>query len=96
MEIERLLRLVVDERASDLHLKVGSPPVLRIDGTLVPQENLAQLTAKDTESIFGQVTTREQRSEFVSDLELDFAYGVHGLGRFREGVDSGDRTHRQR
>lgn len=86
MEIERLLRLVVDERASDLHLKVGSPPVLRIDGILVPQEDLLQLTAKDTESIFGQVTTREQRSAFVKDLELDFAYGVHGLGRFRVNV----------
>jgi len=86
MEIERLLRLVVDERASDLHLKVGSPPVLRIDGSLVPQENLPQLAAKDTEAIFGQVTTREQRSAFVNDLELDFAYGVHGLGRFRVNV----------
>jgi len=86
MEIERLLRLVVDERASDLHLKVGSPPVLRVDGILISQEDLPQLTAKDTESIFGQVTTREQRNTFISELELDFAYGVHGLGRFRVNV----------
>lgn len=86
MDIERLLRLVVEERASDLHLKVGSPPVLRIDGILVPHEDLPQLTAKDTESIFEQVTTREQRDTFVIDLELDFAYGVHGLGRFRVNV----------
>ncbi len=86
MEIERLLKLVVDERASDLHLKVGSPPVLRIDGTLVPREELPQLTAKDTEAIFGQVTSREQKNTFISDLELDFAYGIPGLGRFRVNV----------
>jgi twitching motility protein PilT len=86
MEIEKLLRLVVDKRASDLHLKVGSPPVLRVDGILVPQDDQSQLTAKDTESIFGQVTTREQRVTFVNELELDFAYGFHGLGRFRVNV----------
>ncbi|HEY41479.1 MAG TPA: type IV pilus twitching motility protein PilT [Dehalococcoidia bacterium] len=86
MVIESLLRLVVDERASDLHLKVGSPPVLRIDGILVPQQELPQLTAQDTEYIFEQVTTSEQRSMFTRDLELDFAYGVHGLGRFRVSV----------
>ncbi len=86
MEIERLLRLVIDERASDLHLKVGSPPVLRIDGTLVPREELPQLTAKDTETIFGQVTSREQKNVFIRDLELDFAYGIPGLGRFRVNV----------
>jgi len=86
MEIERLLRMVVEEHASDLHLKVGSPPVLRIDGILVPKEDLPQLTAKDVEILFEQVTTIEQRHMFVRDLELDFAYGVHGLGRFRVNV----------
>jgi twitching motility protein PilT len=86
MDIENLLRLVVDEHASDLHLKVGSPPVLRIDGVLVPLKDVPQLTTQDTEHIFEQVTTSEQRSAFAIDLDLDFAYGVYGLGRFRVNV----------
>lgn len=86
MEIYSLIKLVVNKRASDLHLKVGSPPVLRIDGVLVPLQDLPQLTTQDTEYIFEQVTTSEQRSTFARDLELDFAYGVHGMGRFRVNV----------
>ncbi|HEY32119.1 MAG TPA: type IV pilus twitching motility protein PilT [Dehalococcoidia bacterium] len=86
MEIEQLLRLAIDKRASDLHLKVGSPPVLRIDGELVPQDDVPQLMASDTESLFEQVTTREQKDIFIRDVELDFAHGIPGLGRFRVNV----------
>lgn len=86
MDIDNLLELVIKKRSSDLHLKVGRPPVLRIDGELVPQEDLPSLTAKDTEIILGQVTSREQRETFINELELDFAYGVTGLGRFRVNV----------
>jgi len=86
MNIEHLLRLAVDKRASDLHLKVGSPPVLRIDGELMPQENLPELIASDTESILEQVTTQEQRDTFARELELDFAHGLPGVGRFRVNV----------
>jgi len=78
--------LAIDKRASDLHLKVGSPPVLRIDGELVPQDDLPQLMANDTESIFEQVTKIEQRETFIRDLELDFAHGIPGVGRFRVNV----------
>jgi len=52
----------------------------------VPREELPQLTARDTEAIFGQVTSREQKNIFIRDLELDFAYGIPGLGRFRVNV----------
>ncbi len=86
MNIEQLLRLTIDKRASDLHLKVGSPPVLRIDGELMPQDDLPQLTAEDTEAMFEQVTTKEQRNTFIRDLELDFAHGIPGVGRFRVNV----------
>jgi twitching motility protein PilT len=85
-QVHKLLRLAVDEGASDLHLKVPSPPVLRIDGALVVQENLPPLTADDIESIFQEITAREQRVAFVKDLELDFAYSVPGLARFRVNV----------
>jgi len=78
-----LLKLVVDKGATDLHLKVPSPPVLRIDGVLIPQEDLPPLTAKDIEVIFEQITTQEQRAAFSREWELDFAYSVPGLARFR-------------
>ncbi len=86
MEIGELLKLMVDKRASDMHLRVPSPPVLRIDGVLVPQEDLSPLAAKDIEMVFEHVTTPEQRSVFLREKELDFAYSVPGLARFRVSV----------
>jgi len=83
MEIGKLLSLMVDKDASDLHLKVASRPVLRIDGLLITQEDFPPLTAEDIESVFGQVATREQRDTFLRERELDFAYSVPGLARFR-------------
>ena len=83
MEIDELLKLMVNKGASDLHLTVPSPPVLRIDGVLIPQEDLPLLTAKDVELTLEQVTNQEQRSVFDREWELDFAYSVLGLARFR-------------
>ena len=83
MEIGKLLSLMVDKDASDLHLKVASRPVLRIDGVLITQEDFPPLTVEDIESVFGQVATREQRDTFLRERELDFAYSVPGLARFR-------------
>jgi twitching motility protein PilT len=86
METNELLKLMVNKCASDLHLTVSSPPVLRIDGELVPQEDLPPLTAEDIELALEQVSTEEQRAVFDSEWELDFAYGVPGLARFRVNV----------
>jgi twitching motility protein PilT len=83
MEIGKLLSLMVDRDASDLHLKVASRPVFRIDGMLITQEDFPPLTVEGIESVFGQVATREQRDTFLRDRELDFAYSVSGLARFR-------------
>jgi len=83
LEINELLKLMVNKGASDLHLTVPSPPVLRIDGTLVPQEDLSPLTAKDIELVLEQVANQEQKSLFDREWELDFAYTVPGLARFR-------------
>jgi len=82
-EVDELLKLVVDKGATDLHLKVPSPPVFRIDGALIPQEDWPLLTAKDIEVIFEQITTQEQRTVFSREWELDFAYSIPGLARFR-------------
>ena len=83
MQIDELLKLTVDNGATDLHLKVPSPPVLRIDGMLILQEDLPPLTVEDIEFVFEQVTIQEQRDAFVRERELDFAYSVPGLARFR-------------
>lgn len=83
MEVKELLRLMVNKGASDLHLTVPSPPVLRIDGELVSQDDLPPLDAGDVEAAFEQVATQEQRAAFASEWELDLAYTMPGLARFR-------------
>jgi len=83
MELGNLLHLLVDKDASDLHLKVSSPPVLRIDGALITQEDFSPLSIEDIESVFEQVATQEQRDTFLRERDLDFAYSVPGLARFR-------------
>ena len=86
MELDKLLRLVLEKNASDLHLDVGSPPVLRINGVLLPQEEMPSLTRQDVQTILERVTTIEQREEFQKEMELDFAYSFFGLARFRVNV----------
>ena len=83
MEIEKLLSLMVDKGASDLHLKMSSRPILRIDGVLVTQEDFPLFSAEDIESVFGHVATLEQRDTFFRERELDFAYAITDLARFR-------------
>jgi twitching motility protein PilT len=86
MDIIELLKLMVEKRASDLHLRVPSPPVLRIDGELVIQEQSPPLTTEDVEAAFEYITTQDQRSRFQLEKELDFAYSVSGLARFRVSI----------
>ena len=86
MQVNELLHLMVDKGASDLHLRVPSPPVLRIDGTLVPQEDLPSLTPQDIEEAFQNITNESQREAFNRELELDLAYSIADLARFRVSV----------
>jgi twitching motility protein PilT len=86
MQIDELLKIMVDKKASDLHLKVSCVPALRIDGALLRLEQLPVLDLKDIESVLQQVTTAEQRMTFMVDHELDFAYAVPGLARFRVNI----------
>jgi len=83
MNIDDLLRIVVERGASDLHLKVGSPPVLRINGKLIRYGEPLGLTPKEIAEAFEHVTAKGQREGFAKKSELDFAYSVHGLARFR-------------
>lgn len=86
MEIIELLKRMVERQASDLHIRVPSPPVLRIDGELTIQKDLPPVTAEDAERAFEQITTAEQRQIFAVEKELDFAYSVPKLARFRVSV----------
>ncbi len=83
MNIEELLYLMAEKGASDLHLRVPSPPVLRIDGALIPQEELPGVTPQYVQECLEHLTTETQREKFYEDLELDLAYSVAGLARFR-------------
>jgi twitching motility protein PilT len=83
MHIDDLLKDAMSKRASDLHLDSGSSPVLRIDGELLSQTDLPVLTAEDVVELLSQATNEEQRKRFEEDFELDFAYTVAGIGRFR-------------
>lgn len=85
MDINSLLKLVIERRASDLHLRVQSPPVLRIDGTLVPMD-LPPFEPADLQSLIESILTDEQREVFRREHELDFGYSVPGVSRFRVNV----------
>ncbi len=80
-----LLNLVIENEASDLHITVGTPPVIRVDGELIPTD-LDVLTPMDTRSLIYNMLTAEQQKEFEDHLELDLSYSVHGFGRFRVNV----------
>ncbi|UCC59290.1 MAG: PilT/PilU family type 4a pilus ATPase, partial [Dehalococcoidia bacterium] len=86
MDINSLLASMVDKSASDLHITVPSPPVLRIEGELAIQEHIPAATNEDIESILEQIVTEDQKLTFNRDLELDFSHSVTGLARFRVNV----------
>ncbi len=83
MHINDLLKLAIQRNASDLHLKVGNHPVLRINGELTVQEDLSLVTPEDMDIFYNDVTTKLQREVFVKELESDFAYNAQDIGRFR-------------
>lgn len=82
MTLDELLRQMVSRRCSDIHLQAGSPPMGRIDGRLVPFGAQA-LMPPDTQALLRVLLTPEQIENFEYHNELDVAYSVKGLGRFR-------------
>lgn len=83
--MRELIELVIQRKASDLHISVGLPPILRIDGKLV-QTEYEPLTASDTKALIFSILTLEQKKILEQRLELDCSYGIEGLGRFRVNV----------
>jgi twitching motility protein PilT len=83
MHIDELLATAVHSGASDLHLKVGSYPMMRINGALAVCSEEKRLDKEDTEAMADTLFTPEQRDKFLHVQEVDLAYSVPGLGRFR-------------
>jgi twitching motility protein PilT len=83
IHIDDLLRTAVAHRASDLHLKVGSYPMMRVNGNLMVASEGGRLGRADTETMAETMLSPEQREKFRAAQEVDFAYSIPGLGRFR-------------
>ena len=86
MNIDDLLRIAMERRASDLHLKVGNYPHLRIDGELIPLTDQPRVSAEDMLTMAFSMMSARQKQKFKETTEIDMAYGVAGLGRFRVNV----------
>jgi twitching motility protein PilT len=80
--VDDLLRELVAREASDLHLRVGEPPVMRIHGDLV-RADYPPLTPEDTEALADQLLNEERRARFDEFLEADMSYSIPGVSRFR-------------
>ncbi|WP_323745470.1 PilT/PilU family type 4a pilus ATPase [Parvivirga hydrogeniphila] len=84
--VDDLLHLMLDMGGSDLHITVGSPPGIRVRGELVPAEGYKSLSPRDTQAMILTLLSEEQRKRFETELELDFAYSIPGVSRFRANV----------
>src|SRR5258707_8584243 len=83
MHVNDLLKIAVESGASDLHLKVGTFPMMRVRGTLVPVNEEKKLDHDDVIAMSAAIMSTTQRQKFKEAQEVDLAYSVAGLGRFR-------------
>jgi twitching motility protein PilT len=85
INLHQLLRTMVEKGASDMHLTTNTPPLLRIDGSIVPLK-LPPLGPIETKQLCFSVLTEEQRAQFEKHNELDLSFGVKSLSRFRANI----------
>jgi twitching motility protein PilT len=85
-EIDGILKLMAERGSSDLHLKVGSPPAVRLNGRLIVLRELPPLTQDATSTLAHGMMDERQRLSFENHREVDFAYSLSGVGRFRVNV----------
>ncbi|RII28496.1 MAG: type IV pili twitching motility protein PilT [Geobacter sp.] len=88
MELNEVLTIAVKARGSDVHIKSGLPPIVRIDGKLRPIPNAPRLSPDMVAEMAHGIMNEKQRKQFEDNYETDLAYGVPGLGRFRVSVYS--------
>jgi twitching motility protein PilT len=86
MHINDLLGMASENKASDLHIKVGSHPVIRVNGNLIPLTDCKRLTQEDTIAMAFSIMGGRQKQKFKENYEIDIAYSVPGLGRFRVNI----------
>ncbi len=88
MELNEILTIAVKARSSDVHIKSGLPPIVRIDGKLRPIPNASRLTPDNVRDMAMAIMNERQKAHFTETFEVDLSYGVPGLGRFRVSVYS--------
>lgn len=85
MTLDELLRLMIDRKASDLQIKVGRPPILRIAGEIAPID-AEKLSSQETKELAYNMLTEEQRHKLENKRWIDLSYSVHGVSRFRVNI----------
>ena len=83
LDFADMLMAVIERHASDLHLSAGAAPTVRIRGRLVPLEEFPRLTPTDTREIIYSILSNDQRQRLETDWQIDFAYSIPGVARFR-------------
>src|ERR671920_1254717 len=86
MELNEILQIALRGGASDIHLKAGLPPMFRVDGSLVPLKDGKRLPPEEVARMSFGIMNDFQKEKFKQTNEVDLAYGVPGLGRFRVNV----------
>jgi twitching motility protein PilT len=86
MNIDDILRKGVEHKCSDIHMKVGSHPFMRVDGSLAALSGMPRVSPEDMLSMVFSMMSNRQKQKFKETAELDMAYGVAGLGRFRVNI----------
>lgn len=85
-DLNRILKLANQSNASDLHIKPGLPPIFRINGELLPIRDVERFSPDLVDSIAKSIMNQEQQIIFHNEKEIDFSYGVPGLGRYRVNI----------
>lgn len=85
-EVEELLAITLEEQASDLHISVGHPPVLRITGRLVPLVKRKKIEAEDAQGLAFAMLSEKQRESLLNEKDVDFSYDFKGSARFRVNI----------
>ncbi len=84
--LEDLMQIAVEEGASDLHISVGHPPIIRVDGKLIALKKKEVVTSHDARELAMTMMSKDQRDKFVSNYEVDFSYNYKDVARFRVNI----------
>lgn len=84
--IDELLKEMIQQHASDLHITAGAQPFLRVHGNMVPLNHYKTLSNQDTQGLIFEILSEKQKRKFVDNWELDFAYSIEGIARFRGNI----------